>query len=182
LVSAQPSNPPAAFCPNPPKAGDTFTFFDTRLPFKAGFIFSCSALVTLLSPALLLTPSPAPAPNEADRSGTRTVCTGVMPPPIPIPNDERVVPPQKAAAPNLGDVGKSFWVLGTRREVDGCGDVDGVDGVGRESDTLALVALECGVRVGSMTPEPDDEADVVVSPSVDPETVVVPTDPERRLG
>ena len=172
LVSAHPSNPPVAW-PNP-KVGDTFTFFDAMLPFKAGFIFSCSALVTLLS--RLPTPSPTPAPNEADRSGTRTVCTGVIPPPTPTPNGGRVVPPQKAAAPNLGDVGKSFCVLGVRRprEVEGCGDVDGV---GKASDTLAFAALECGVRVGSMILDPDDEVDVVVSARPDPETAVVPAEP-----
>jgi len=29
--------------------------------------------------------------------------------------DERVVPPQKAAAPNLGDVGRSFCVFGVSK-------------------------------------------------------------------
>jgi hypothetical protein len=75
-----------------------------------------------------------------------------MPPPIPI-SDERVVPPQKAAEPNLGEVGRSFCVFGVskpREDADDCGEEDGV---GSESDAFALAALECGVRVGSITPD-----------------------------
>ena len=85
--------------------------------------------------------------------------------------DERVVPPQKAPAPNLGEVGRSFCVFGVSKpweDVDGCGEEDGV---GSGSGTFALV--ECGVRVGSITPvgtcEKADEDDSPRLPETDPE-------------
>lgn len=103
----------------------------------------------------------------------KTVCTGVMPPPIP-KREERVVPPQKAPAPNLGEAGRSFCVLGVSKpweDVDGCGEEDGV---GSESDTFALP--QCGVRVGSITPdapvdagEKADKDDSPRLPETDPE-------------
>ena len=84
-----------------------------------------------------------------------------------------MVPPQKAPAPNLGEAGRSFCVFGVSKpweDVDGCGEEDGV---GSESDTFAAAALECGVRVGSITPdeacEKADEDDSPRLPETDPE-------------